>query len=264
MPISDRIGPHLPALRRYARALTGTQSSGDAYVAAMLETILVDPSVMPEGEDDKARLFALLSRIISSLPVSMSRGTGSVAPGTETPFDLSGVPPLGRQALLLATVEGFSVEKTAEILESQTVAIRLLLDTAFAEIAAQAETGIMIIEDEPLIALDLAHMVNGMGHRVTGIARTQAEAETLWNDSRPGLVLADVKLADGSSGIDAVNTILSRTDIPVIFITAYPEKLLTGERPEPTFLVSKPFDPEQVKVLINQALLFTPQSRVAA
>ena len=264
MPISDRIGPHLPALRRYARALTGTQSSGDAYVAATLETILIDPSVMPEGEDDKVRLFSLLSRIISSLPVSMGRGASSIVPGAEAPFDLSGVPPLGRQALLLATVEGFPVEKAAEILEAETATIRALLDAAFAEIAAQTETGIMIIEDEPLIALDLAHMVNGMGHRVTGIARTQAEAEALWSSSQPGLVLADVKLADGSSGIDAVNTILSRTDIPVIFITAYPEKLLTGERPEPAFLVSKPFNPEQVKVLINQALLFTPQARAAA
>lgn len=264
MPISDRIGPHLPALRRYARALTGTQPSGDAYVAATLETILVDPSVMPEDGDDKARLFGLLSRIISSLPVSLSRSAGAIAPGTVAPFDLSGVPPLGRQALLLATVEGFTVERTADILDADETTIRTLLDATFAEIAAQAETGIMIIEDEPLIALDLAHMVNGMGHRVTGIARTQAEAETLWRDSRPGLVLADVRLADGSSGIDAVNSILSRTDIPVIFITAYPERLLTGERPEPAFLVSKPFNPEQVKVLINQALLFTPQARAAA
>ena len=255
MPISDRIGPHLPALRRYARALTGTQSSGDAYVAATLETILIDPSVMPEGEDDKARLFSLLSRIISSLPVSMSRGAGSTRPGTETPFDLSGVPPLGRQALLLATVEGFTVEKTADILEAEASTVRALLDAAFAEIAAQAETGIMIIEDEPLIALDLAHMVSGMGHRVTGIARTQAEAETLWSDSRPGLVLADVRLADGSSGIDAVNTILSRTDIPVIFITAYPERLLTGERPEPTYLITKPFEVATVVATIGQALL---------
>ena len=264
MPISDRIGPHLPALRRYARALTGTQPSGDAYVAAMLETILIDPSVMPADADDKVSLFSLLSRIISSLPVSMGRGTGAIAPGSEAPYDLSGVPPLGRQALLLATVEGFSVERTADILEAEAAAIRTLLDAAFAEIAAQAETGIMIIEDEPLIALDLAHMVSGMGHRVTGIARTQAEAEALWSESHPGLVLADVRLADGSSGIDAVNSILARTKIPVIFITAYPERLLTGERPEPAFLVSKPFNPEQVKVLINQALLFAPPARAAA
>ncbi|MCP8894099.1 response regulator [Shinella daejeonensis] len=262
MSLSDRIGPHLPALRRYARALTGTQSSGDAYVAATLETILVDPGAMPQDGDDKTVLFGLLSRIIASFPISMTRG--AVVPGGEAPFDLSGVPPIGRQALLLATVEGFGVEETAHILDSDGATIRGLLDGAFAEIAAQAQTGIMIIEDEPLIALDLAHMVNGMGHRVTGIARTQAEAEALWAHSHPGLVLADVKLADGSSGISAVNTILSRTNIPVIFITAYPERLLTGECPEPAFLVSKPFNTEQVKVLINQALLFTPQTHAAA
>ena len=263
MPISDRIAPHLPGMRRYARALTGTQASGDAYVAATLEAILADPTVFQRTDDDRLGLFHLLTRMISSLPVSMATGM-TATPGRETPFDLSAVPAQARQALLLATVEGFSVTHTAEILELDEAETTGMLHVAFSEIAAQAETGIMIIEDEPLIALDLAHMVNGMGHRVTGIARTQAEAEALWHDTKPGLILADVKLADGSSGVDAVNTILSRSDLPVIFITAYPEKLLTGERPEPTFLVSKPFNPEMVKVLINQALLVTPQQRVAA
>ncbi|MCF3641421.1 response regulator [Rhizobium sp. TRM95111] len=263
MPISDRIAPHLPAMRRYARALTGAQSSGDTYVAATLEAILTDPAVFLQAEDDRAGLFRLLTRIITSLPISMS-GPAQVVPGLEAPYDLSAVPPRARQALLLVTVEGFLPKQAATILETAMEEVSELLDTAFAEIAAQAETGIMIIEDEPLIALDLAHMVNSMGHRVTGIARTQQEAERLWADSRPGLILADVKLADGSSGIDAVNTILSRADLPVIFITAYPERLLTGERPEPAFLVSKPFNPEVIKVLINQALLFTPPSRAAA
>lgn len=263
MPISDRISPHLPAMRRYARALTGTQASGDAYVAATLEAILTDPGAFQQADDDRVGLFQILTRMISSLPVSMATGL-TPTPGRASPFDLSAVPPRARQALLLATVEGFSVIRTAEILEMDEAETTGMLNTAFAEIAAQAETGIMIIEDEPLIALDLAHMVNGMGHHVTGIARTQSEAEALWRDTKPGLILADVKLADGSSGIDAVNTILASTDLPVIFITAYPEKLLTGERPEPAFLVSKPFNPETVKVLINQALLVTPQERAAA
>ena len=75
---------------------------------------------------------------------------------------------------------------------------------------------------------------------------------------RPGLVLADIQLADGSSGIDAVKDILGRFDVPVIFITAFPERLLTGERPEPTFLITKPFQPETVKAAIGQALFFHP------
>ena len=263
MPISDRITPHLPNLRRYARALTGTQASGDAYVAATLEAILMDPAVFANVDDDRVRLFRLLSRMISSLPVSVSDSV-SLRPGLGVPVDLGAVPPRVRQALLLVTMESFSTTHAAEILETDEAEVCALLDTAYREIAAQAETGIMIIEDEPLIAMDLADMVSDMGHRVTGIARTQAEAEKLWRDTRPGLILADVKLADGSSGIDAVASILARTELPVIFITAYPEKLLTGERPEPAYLVSKPFHPETVKVLINQALMTRQAHAVAA
>lgn len=73
---------------------------------------------------------------------------------------------------------------------------------------------------------------------------------------RPGLVLADIRLADGSSGLDAINDILSSFEVPVIFITAYPESLLTGERPEPTFLIAKPFREETVKAVVSQALFF--------
>lgn len=262
MPISTRITPHLPHMRRYARALTGTQASGDAYVAATLEAILMDPDVFSEADDDRLCLFRLLSRMISSLPVSISDSV-SMRPG-ESAFDLGRVPPRVRQALLLVTMESFPTIQAAEILEMEEAEVCALLDTAFREIASQAETGIMIIEDEPLIAMDLADMVSDMGHHVTGIARTQAEAEKLWGDTRPGLILADVKLADGSSGIDAVTSILSRTDLPVIFITAYPEKLLTGERPEPAYLVSKPFHPDTVKVLINQALMTSHAHQAAA
>jgi CheY-like chemotaxis protein len=81
---------------------------------------------------------------------------------------------------------------------------------------------------------------------------------------RPGLVLADINLGEGGSGIDAVSEILDSFDIPVIFITAYPEKLLTGERPEPTYLVAKPFLPESVQATVGQALFFhKPAKKVA-
>jgi hypothetical protein len=56
-----------------------------------------------------------------------------------------------------------------------------------------------------------------------------------------------------------VKDILQRYDVPVIFITAFPERLLTGERPEPTFLITKPFQPETVKAAIGQALFFHPR-----
>jgi hypothetical protein len=74
-------------------------------------------------------------------------------------------------------------------------------------------------------------------------------------------VLADIQLADGSSGIEAVNDILGISGVPIVFITAYPERLLTGERPEPTFLITKPFAPENVKAITSQALFFDLKAR---
>ena len=138
-----------------------------------------------------------------------------------------------------------------------------LLDEASRDISRQVATEIMIIEDEPLIAMDIEDMVRGLGHTVTGIARTHSEAVELYHRTSPRMVLADIQLADGSSGIDAVNDILKNSTIPVIFITAFPERLLTGEKPEPAFLVTKPFNPDMVKALISQALFFDEQARLA-
>ena len=88
------------------------------------------------------------------------------------------------------------------------------------------------------------------------MARTHAEAIKLAGSNRPGLILADIQLADGSSGLDAVNELLRSFEVPVIFITAYPERFLTGDRPEPAFLIAKPFQPSTVSAVISQALFF--------
>ena len=84
------------------------------------------------------------------------------------------------------------------------------------------------------------------------------------SEETPGLVLADIQLADGSSGLDAVRDILGQFQVPVIFITSFPERLLTGERPEPTFLITKPYDPNAVKAAISQALFFRTAASIEA
>ena len=146
--------------------------------------------------------------------------------------------------------------QTARVLEQSPGAVAALLQQAGREIAEQVATDVLIIEDEPLIALDLESLVLELGHRVTGIARTHAEAIAAAKAKRPGLVLADIQLADGSSGLEAVNEILLGFDVPVIFITAFPERLLTGQRAEPTFLLTKPFDTNMVRATMSQALFF--------
>jgi CheY-like chemotaxis protein len=139
--------------------------------------------------------------------------------------------------------------------------LRALVEEAGRELAAEIATNVLIIEDEPLIAFDLEGLVESLGHQVLGIARTHTEAVSLAQAKRPGLILADIQLADGSSGLDAVNELLEAFEVPVIFITAYPERFLTGERPEPAFLIAKPFQPATVSAIISQALFFERKAK---
>lgn len=264
MSLSMRIAPHLPYLRRFSRATTGSQTSGDAYVAATLEALIADTSIFPEASSDRIALYKLFSSLFSSSAVQIPEPAPNFAWEQRAAANLANLTPRARQAFLLVAVEGFSRDQGAEILSVAPEEFGALLEEATAEISRQVATEIMIIEDEPLIAMDIEQLVESLGHKVVSVARTHKEAVALYEKTRPKMILADIQLADGSSGIDAVNDILADQPIPVIFITAFPERLLTGERPEPTFLVTKPFNPDMVKALISQALFFDEGSRAAA
>ncbi|HVY43580.1 MAG TPA: response regulator [Hyphomicrobiaceae bacterium] len=264
MTLSTRIAPHLPYLRRFSRAVTGSQTSGDAYVAATLEALIADTSIFPEASSDRIALYKLFSKLFSSSAVKIPTPQPHFVWEQRAARNLSNLAPRQRQAFLLVAVEGFTNEQAAEILDVPDEEFELMLAQASREISRQVATDILIIEDEPLIAMDIEQLVESLGHKVVGIARTHKEAVALYGKTQPKMILADIQLADGSSGIDAVNDILSSEALPVIFITAFPERLLTGERPEPTFLVTKPFNPDMVKALISQALFFDEGSRVAA
>lgn len=264
MSLSMRIAPHLPYLRRFSRAVTGSQTSGDAYVAATLETLIADISLFPEASSDRIAIYKLFSALFSSSAVSIPSPASSFIWEQRAASNLANLAPRPRQAFLLVAVEGFTNEQAAEILGVSGEDFTDLLREASTDISRQVATEIMIIEDEPLIAMDIEQMVESLGHKVVSIARTHKEAVAMFQDTKPRMILADIQLADGSSGIDAVNDILNAASVPVIFITAFPERLLTGERPEPTFLVTKPFNPDMVKALISQALFFDEGSRAAA
>jgi CheY-like chemotaxis protein len=264
MTLSARIAPHLPYLRRFSRATTGSQTSGDAYVAATLEALIGDTSIFPEASSDRIALYKLFSALFSSSSIKIPQPTSNYAWEQRAAMNLGNIAPRPRQAFLLVAVEGFTHEQAAEVLDVSDEEFASLHDEASVEISRQVATDIMIIEDEPLIAMDIEQLVESLGHNVVSIARTYKEAVAMFAKSQPKMILADIQLADGSSGIDAVNEILQSTTLPVIFITAFPERLLTGERPEPTFLVTKPFNPDMVKALISQALFFDEGSRAAA
>jgi CheY-like chemotaxis protein len=249
MSVKAAVGPELPFLRRYARAITGSQRLGDAAVRQVLEAILAAPDSFDASKPPRVELYRIFHQLWE--PGTMfdasepSSGDGLVAR----------LPLPSRQALLLTAVEGFSTQEVALILGSSTASVSDDIATARQSITDSLQVAVMIIEDEAIIALHIRSIVEGLGHSVTGIARTRTETFALAERTRPELVLADISLADGSSGIDAVKDILSAMSVPVIFITAFPERLLTGERPEPTYLITKPFEPETVIATIGQALL---------
>jgi DNA-directed RNA polymerase specialized sigma24 family protein len=267
--ISAALGPHLPYLRRYGRALTGSQTSGDAFVRAALEALIADPEQLTDRNAPRVELFRLFHAIWT--PVAETVGDRAANDGDwRHPAEavgeglLSELPRSRREALLLTAVEGFTVAEVAVILDRSEEEVRDDIDAARAEMARALEGRVLIIEDEPVIAMHLQDIVEDMGHSVVGLASTHAEAIDLSIATSPDLVLADIRLADGSSGVDAVREILADRRVPVVFITAYPERLLTGERPEPTYLVTKPFEVDTIVTTIGQALMMHRRERRAA
>ncbi len=258
MSLLERLAPHLPYIRRYARALTGDQRTGDNYVRVALEALAAGEQSLDAKLTPRVALYRVFHAIWCSSGAQLERADDGSLRADDASNRLMRIAPRSRQAFLLTALEGFTPSEASQILECQFEEIQKLISEAQAEIDAELATDVLIIEDEPVIAADIEALVRELGHDVVDIAATRKEAIEAAMRKRPGLVLADIQLADGSSGIDAVKDILSRFDTPVIFITAFPERLLTGERPEPTFLITKPFQPETVKAAIGQALFFHP------
>lgn len=261
MSFVEQLGPHLPYLRRYARALTGAQSSGDQYVKASLQALASGDTEL-EDLPPRVALYKLFQVIWGATGAKLD--TPPTESGDAITQRVLRIPPRHRQAFLLTALEGFTLDEAAQILGESTDGVKSLISQAQRDIEAELATNVLIIEDEPVIAADIEALVRDLGHDITSVATTRSEAVAAFKAKRPGLVLADIQLADGSSGIDAVNDILKGADIPVIFITAFPERLLTGEKPEPAFLITKPFQPETVKAAIGQALFFHVERPLAA
>ena len=263
MSLLERVAPHLPYVRRYGRALTGDQQTGDAYVRVTLEALAAGDRQLDSKLSPRVALYRVFHAIWGTTGAQLERDeTAPFDPATDDAAQkLLRIAPRSRQAFLLTALEGFTPSEAAQILDADLGEAEILIAQAQQEIDQELATDVLIIEDEPVIAADIEALVQDLGHRVVDIATTRSEALEAVLHKSPGLVLADIQLADGSSGIDAVKDILARFDVPVIFITAFPERLLTGERPDPTFLITKRFQPETVKAAIGQALFFPPARR---
>ena len=222
----------LPYARRFARALTGSQGEGDGLVGRAIPR-------MPDHLPARLGFYAAITRLMRD------HAAGAEAPGLTL---------VQRQLLLLTALEELSLADAARVLGMTPEVAAEEVRQARHDLRQVAATDILIIEDEPVIAMDLQMLVQGCGHRVAGVAMTEREAVRLAAQRPVGLILADVNLGRGGSGIYAVRTILDSAQTPVIFVTAYPELLLTAEGLEPAFIVRKPFDPLSLAIATYQAV----------
>ena len=261
--LSDALAKYLPSLRRHARALTGSQTAGDELAMNTVQAVIDSPQTIRSASSLDVGFFQVFAKIWARS--GYLAAIAEEGPVAQAQTHLQAAAPLARQALLLRSIENFALPQIAEIIGVTHFDVADLIMAAHSEIKSTLRGRIMVIEDEAMIAMDLHDIVTAMGHEVTGAAATFQQAVTLAASQKPDLILSDIQLADGSSGIDAVEAILEAAGkIPVIFITAFPERLLTGQRREPAFVIAKPYGEEQIQSAVGQAMFFRDSLPIAS
>lgn len=255
--IIQEIEEQLPYLRRYARAMSGSRDLGDRMAEQALLTFLRDDEALPEGCDLRVVLFRALqdARGAANYQLEDTFENAALIQGNR---HLARLTPGSRDAFLLSAFEQFTHQEIATIMRRAPDDIEGLIAVAREDLSNMITGRILVIEDELAVANELSEIVMEMGHSVIGSAPTKEDALEIVEQVEPDLILSDIQLANGGSGIKAVSEILrSYPMTPVIYITGYPERLLTGKGPEPAFLVTKPYSPDQVRSAVSQAMFFT-------
>ncbi len=261
--LSSGLTDALPFLRRHARALTGNQAAGDDYALGALQMVRDDPAKVTSASSVKVGLFRMFFIVWQRGSYGAAKADDVGLLGQAQAY-LRELTPHSRQALLLHAIEEFSLRQISEIMDKPLVDVEKLINSARREMKDAIKGRIMVIEDEAMIAMDLEDIVTEMGHAVVGAAATRDQAVVMAEREKPDMILSDIQLADGSSGIDAVNDIMqAAAGTPVIFITAFPERLLTGDREEPAFVITKPYSQEQVQSAVSQAMFFRSSSAIS-
>ncbi|MEW5962104.1 MAG: response regulator [Pseudomonadota bacterium] len=252
----------IPWLRRFARALCGSQMVADRQIEAVLVRARTEPDLMEGNGSPRVILFRAFCRVWRSMNGD-DHLLQMLLPGDCRGPEriLAAITPNARQAFLLSSLEGFSPPEVADILECSQIDVADLLRDARMQIAQQAATGVLIIEDKVAIAEHLKTAVEEMGHWVQGVTGTLSETRSVISELerfhlRPGIVLADVFLADGASGIDVVNDIMAHGDVPVILIGGLPHNAVAASLPKPMYMLRDPFSRESLGAAISQALFF--------
>ncbi len=119
-----------------------------------------------------------------------------------------------------------------------------------------AKTQIMVVEDEGIVAMDIETRLKSLGYAVPAMASSGEEAIEKAANTRPDLVLMDIKLKGATDGVEAAEQIRDRFDIPVVYLTAYvdDDTLQRAKVTEPFGYIIKPFEERELHTAIETAL----------
>jgi CheY-like chemotaxis protein/DNA-directed RNA polymerase specialized sigma24 family protein len=250
----------LPSLRRYAAALMGSAARADGMVERFLERLLADRTRVA-GDQLRLTMFALFDLVVEQArdPIEADMAPGS-GPEHRLNQSLRRLPIDERKVLLLTTVERFSHIETAAILRIPPALVARRVLAARDRLEHTLCSRILIIEDEPLMAMSIAQILTHMGHAVCGVAHARHQALALARDSRPALILADVWLHGGDDGIAIVREIVRSRPVPVIFVTGDVRCLVAERQLGQALVIGKPFAPHTLEAAVRGALGSTMSS----
>ena len=115
-------------------------------------------------------------------------------------------------------------------------------------VTANGPMRVLIVEDDPLIAMDVEMAFEDAGHAVVGMARTADEAVALARRHEPSLVVMDLRLADGTSGADAAREIRTFSGVAIAFASGNIDPAVRDELRafEPIAMLPKPYSPNEL------------------
>lgn len=248
-----QLNEHLPYLRRYARALTGSIHDGDDLVMRCVEAAMLAPTRFGVPDRSRAALYALLHLLFDT----NGEGRPSSSPH---PIEraLATLPEPERRLYLLTTLERLTMAEAARVMvmppEKAIEAVRRARDALRERMTAR----VLVVEDNPVIALDLQTVVADMGHEVCGTAAGEKQALALAEETKPTLALMDIRLAAGDDGIAVARQMRERLGLKVIFVTAFASELERQRLEHLGTVVQKPFSAQDIRDAISR-MVFMPR-----
>ncbi len=117
-------------------------------------------------------------------------------------------------------------------------------------------TKILVVEDEPVVAVDLRNSLRFLGYDVVGIAKNGQEALALVEEKRPNLVLMDIVLKGKMSGVDVTKELNKHREVPVVYLTSHTDDqtLEEAKMTEPFGFLVKPFEDIELQTAVEMAL----------